>query len=453
MTKSIGQIIRETREEKNIPLSKVAEDLFIRTTYLQAIENDRTEILPSPVQGRGFVRMYAEYLNMDVKQVLAAWDRPETPVLETNEQESPKIESTQPLSSVSGSAGNAIPESSENLSFKNETPETDPVNAIFKQIGSELKQRRESLLLTFQDAETHTLVRSIYLKLMEDGNFDALPSSVQSRGMLNNYAAFLNLNVDDIMLRYANALQLKAASRIFEAPEKTGKKKKEQAKKPVKKVSELRRFITPDLFVGLTVLIGMAAIIIYSAVTIAEFRSQASTPTADLDQLFISQLTTNDETATPTIETALTTPIVQNPLEAIQVPVDSTMVVSETEQNLTQSIQIFIEASQRTYLEVKSDGAIVYSGRTVPGNTYPFDGSELIEVTTGNGAAIKITYNQHDLGTVGTLGQVVSLQFTNNLVLTPTPATSVTPTETLTPTNTPESVRVTPTQTITPYIP
>ena len=96
MTKSIGQIIRETREEKNIPLSKVAEDLFIRTTYLQAIENDRTEILPSPVQGRGFVRMYAEYLNMDVKQVLDAWDHPETLLSETNEQESPKIESTQP---------------------------------------------------------------------------------------------------------------------------------------------------------------------------------------------------------------------------------------------------------------------------------------------------------------------------------------------------------------------
>ena len=453
MTKSIGQIIRETREEKNIPLSKVAEDLFIRTTYLQAIENDRTEILPSPVQGRGFVRMYAEYLNMDVKQVLDAWDHPEAPVSETNEQEIPKIESTQPLSSVSGLAEEVIPAPSESLPFENEIPETDPVNAIFKQIGRELKQRRESLLLTFEDAETHTLVRSIYLKLMEDGNFDALPSPVQARGMLNNYAAFLNLNVDDIMLRYANALQLKAASRIFEAPEKTGRMKKEQAKKPVKTVSKLRRFMTPDLFVGLTVLIGMAAIIIYSAVTIAEYRSQASTPTADLDQLFISQLATNDETATPTIEAALTSSFVQNPLEAIQVPVDSTMVVSETEQNLTQSIQIFIEASQRTYLQVKSDGAIVYSGRTVPGNTYPFDGSELIEVTTGNGAALKITYNQHDLGTIGTLGQVVSLQFTNNLVLTPTPSTSVTPTETFVPTFTPESVRVTPTQTITPYIP
>lgn len=44
---------------------------------------------------------------------------------------------------------------------------------------------------------------------MEDGNFDALPSSVQARGMLNNYAAFLNLDVENIMLQYANALQLK----------------------------------------------------------------------------------------------------------------------------------------------------------------------------------------------------------------------------------------------------
>ena len=54
-----GKIIRDAREAQNISLEKLSENLHIRITYLQAIENGRSEILPSPVQARGFIRMVA----------------------------------------------------------------------------------------------------------------------------------------------------------------------------------------------------------------------------------------------------------------------------------------------------------------------------------------------------------------------------------------------------------
>ena len=75
-------MIRDARERQGIRLEKVSSDLHIRVTYLQAIENGRSEILPSPVQGRGFVRMFAHYLKLDPESVLAIWDSPlpnETP--------------------------------------------------------------------------------------------------------------------------------------------------------------------------------------------------------------------------------------------------------------------------------------------------------------------------------------------------------------------------------------
>lgn len=82
MFKDAGKMIRDARERQGIRLEKVSSDLHIRVTYLQAIENGRSEILPSPVQGRGFVRMFAHYLKLDPESVLAIWDSPlpnETP--------------------------------------------------------------------------------------------------------------------------------------------------------------------------------------------------------------------------------------------------------------------------------------------------------------------------------------------------------------------------------------
>ncbi|HPS48611.1 MAG TPA: helix-turn-helix transcriptional regulator, partial [Flexilinea sp.] len=79
MSVSVGKALRSARESKNIPLSKVSDDLHIRITYLQAIENGRPEILPSPVQGRGFVRMYSDYLKLDTEKILYAWDHPDIP--------------------------------------------------------------------------------------------------------------------------------------------------------------------------------------------------------------------------------------------------------------------------------------------------------------------------------------------------------------------------------------
>jgi hypothetical protein len=53
----------------------------------------------------------------------------------------------------------------------------------------------------------------------------------------------------------------------------------------------------------------------------------------------------------------------------------------------------------------------VFKGRTLPGNSYPFDASELIEITTGNAAAISITYNQQRLGIMVKSVKIWTLQF------------------------------------------
>ncbi len=318
---------------------------------------------------------------------------------------------------------------------------------LFNDIGSQLSDRRTLLALSLEDCESQTLIRSIYLSSMESGNFEQLPSLIQARGMLNNYASFLDLDVDAIMLKFATALQLLS--------QKKNRRGEDQKHKPTKKAGRLKKFFTPDLFIGIFVIVGIAGIIIYSAITITAYRRSVAESTPDLGISLLEQYM--DTTRTPEfLPTVSATPdrlddIITNPYAAIVTPEEE-----EEETELTtssQPVQLFITANQRALMTVLSDGKEVFSGRTLPNNTYPFDAENLIELTISNADAISIVYNQQNLGRPGNLGEVMTIDFSPFMAATPTPQFSPTPTNTYEPTYTPQPETPLPTNTSTPYIP
>jgi cytoskeleton protein RodZ len=67
----LGQLLRQTREERGISLEKVAEETRIRATYLQALEQGEYDALPTPGHVHGFLRNYALYLGLDLDEVEA----------------------------------------------------------------------------------------------------------------------------------------------------------------------------------------------------------------------------------------------------------------------------------------------------------------------------------------------------------------------------------------------
>jgi transcriptional regulator with XRE-family HTH domain len=70
MTHTIGQRLKAEREEQRLTFENVFEATRIRIQYLQALEADDLSIMPSPVQARGYLRNYAEYLGFDVDLML-----------------------------------------------------------------------------------------------------------------------------------------------------------------------------------------------------------------------------------------------------------------------------------------------------------------------------------------------------------------------------------------------
>ena len=69
MAETIGQRLKKAREYRNLTLEKVADATHIRTVYLRALEADDFSAMPSPVQARGFLRNYAEYLGFDFEKL------------------------------------------------------------------------------------------------------------------------------------------------------------------------------------------------------------------------------------------------------------------------------------------------------------------------------------------------------------------------------------------------
>src|SRR5512135_233181 len=64
MSDSIGARLREARELRRLTLQQVSETTKLRIHYLQALENDDYSAIPSAAQARGFLRIYAEFLEL-----------------------------------------------------------------------------------------------------------------------------------------------------------------------------------------------------------------------------------------------------------------------------------------------------------------------------------------------------------------------------------------------------
>jgi cytoskeleton protein RodZ len=80
----IGSILREARIRHGVELAQVEANTHIRTRYLKALEDERFDLLPGEAYACGFLRTYADYLELDadlfVDEYKARFAPPEEPL-------------------------------------------------------------------------------------------------------------------------------------------------------------------------------------------------------------------------------------------------------------------------------------------------------------------------------------------------------------------------------------
>ncbi|HSL29020.1 MAG TPA: helix-turn-helix domain-containing protein, partial [Anaerolineales bacterium] len=543
MMPTIGQRLKTEREEQRLTLEKVFEATRIRVQYLEALEADDLSVMPSPVQARGYLRNYAEFLGFDADQMLnelrvMSTLPPSGPVmgpadglLPNPEPEEVKAQSATPTPEVaqafeapppaieesiiplhteydgltvprkparrkkkSGTAEQLAPDTPEPVTRKRARkkaepemvqviplpdspaqveipPQADPApqqeqlasvepifepvageplgsepdaspsdrsdtlwqawlnrlgsvlsgqmkrrtlvpkelppaesearllspepvslagtvpddppieswNSIFKEIGRELRSRRELLSLHFDEVERNTHVKAHYLDALERGALDELPSTVQTRGMLSNYATFLDLDVDALLLRFADALQARHRERN---PQKPPRKPGQPI---IANIPSVRSFIAGDMIFGVgmaVLLVGFAIWGVSRVMTIQSQQDEEVQPTApSISDVLLASPDPASFTATPTFL----------PVEAF--PGEPTVTLEIPTLNVNAPVQLNLIAVERTYMRVTVDGEVMFDGRVIPGNAYPFEAETQVEVLVGSGAAIRTVYN------------------------------------------------------------
>ncbi|MBI2617421.1 helix-turn-helix domain-containing protein [Candidatus Gottesmanbacteria bacterium] len=73
--KTVGEILRKARLEKHLDLELVEKDLRIRKKFLQAIEDNSWNKLPSLPYIKGFLRNYSRYLDLKPEEMVAIFRR------------------------------------------------------------------------------------------------------------------------------------------------------------------------------------------------------------------------------------------------------------------------------------------------------------------------------------------------------------------------------------------
>jgi cytoskeleton protein RodZ len=72
---SLGEQLRAQRERKGITLEQAAADTRIREKFLTALEGGDYPALPGAVYTRGFLRNYAEYLDLETDDLVALFQQ------------------------------------------------------------------------------------------------------------------------------------------------------------------------------------------------------------------------------------------------------------------------------------------------------------------------------------------------------------------------------------------
>lgn len=76
---ALGEEFRSAREARGLTLSDVAEQIHIRSVYLNAIENDDWKAIGAPVYVRGFIRTYARFLGLDGEDAVGRFNQTAPP--------------------------------------------------------------------------------------------------------------------------------------------------------------------------------------------------------------------------------------------------------------------------------------------------------------------------------------------------------------------------------------
>ena len=281
-------------------------------------------------------------------------------------------------------------------------------------LGEWLRQAREGLGGTLEEAAAATRIRARFLEALEAGDFAAFPGGdVQLRGFLRIYARYLVLPPDVVLARYdaevrgaepalAGASEEKQSSPPVQAPTRpmsfqapTRPMSFQPPSLPVS-TARPRRISLETVMVGGLVFLVLLAIVAVVGFVITRTRGGEATATATTPAAAVLSTTPSETAALQT--TALQTTDSQTPTPPAVTPTFPASPLG--------GVALALESTEHTWVRVAVDSQTVFEGMLTPGQVETWSGQEAILVDTGNGAGVQVTVNGQPQGAMCGRAQV-----------------------------------------------
>ncbi|MBN1810597.1 MAG: DUF4115 domain-containing protein [Anaerolineae bacterium] len=264
-------------------------------------------------------------------------------------------------------------------------------------LGVWLRQTREARDETLREAEAATRIRFRFLKMLEDGEFDALPGGeVHVRGFLRIYARHLDLSPEEVVARYDREVRriepVAAVAPVTVSPVPSPAPPPRPVAAPTPSPAPPPRPVTrptppkpgkpsspsamprwlslETLIIACIVLIILLVVVIAAMYIVSRGRgSEEVSPVVAPATALGGVITLSTQTPTPLAVTPT-------------FPVDPEGYVMLT-----------LQATEHVWVRVTVDGLTAFEGMLGPEQPETWSGKEEVAVATGNGAGLQVTVN------------------------------------------------------------
>jgi len=325
-------------------------------------------------------------------------------------------------------------------------------------LGQMLREARERKQVSFEEVEEATRIRQKFLQALEQGDYGALPGETYVRGFLRTYAAYLELDPEEVMALYEGRGGEEAT------PPQPG------FFEPMDLSMAAPSWLTADLLIGAVLVVVLLAFGSWATwryippimkTQLLSWRTTATatpSPTA-ATSVALPVLTpsatptgtpTTMPTATPTAVPTATPSDTPTPMPTATVaaPTDtptslptntSTSVPTGTPTSVpadtptprvSAGVEVELRIVEYAWLRVIVDGQEAFVGTLEAGATQTWRGQNSIAIRCGNAGGVEAIVNGEPLGLLGERGQVVDMEwFAEGVTTTPEVTTAtVTPT-------------------------
>ncbi len=258
--------------------------------------------------------------------------------------------------------------------------------------GEFLKKRREELGLGLKQTADLLKIKEEFLVSIEEDCFEKLPVAVYTIGYIRCYATYLQIDPEPIIAMYTGHLTQPKPSTIF--PVASSKKK-----------MPFYYYVIPALVLILLIL----GVVILRQGRSGPENKNAALPAQPIQHI---QPVQQGQTDNPQVSAVHQEPVVPQPQAAA--PVVSSQATGNQKPQTAGAHSLQITAIDLTWMHIKFSNGKYEEILLRPGMIRTWQFTDKAVLKLGNAGGIRLNLDGRDIGSPGSLGQVMTLVFPEN---------------------------------------